>query len=48
MNHEQVTDIVGSPGSIMFMWSGCGGLGANANVMFQNDVEVSKAQFGLG
>jgi hypothetical protein len=60
MTYEQVVGLVGSPGTLqaetnvagfddkIYMWSGSGGTGANANVTFQNDHEVSKAQFGLG
>lgn len=33
--------------SVMYEWQGEGGIGANANVMFQGGVVVSKAQFGL-
>jgi hypothetical protein len=29
------------------MWDGEGGLGANANVQFQNGNVIGKAQFGL-
>ena len=42
---------VGSPGSQfftqMYKWDGSGGLGANANVLFQSGGVQSKAQFGL-
>lgn len=31
----------------MYMWEGKGSFGANANIMFQGGVVVSKAQFGL-
>ena len=60
MSHDQVAEIVGSPGQLsvdrdvagfhdtIYTWSGCGGLGANANVQFQDDAEVTKAQAGLG
>ncbi len=59
MSYDQVVAIVGGPGkilsqsdlagyqTIMYMWTGCGGIGANANVMFQNGGEINKAQFGL-
>lgn len=33
--------------TIMYTWEGNGGAGSNANVTFQNDEVVSKAQFGL-
>jgi hypothetical protein len=33
--------------TIMFMWTGAGGLGANMNAMFQNDKLQMKSQFGL-
>jgi len=60
MSYEQVTAIVGAPGTLsaetnvagfdtkIYTWPGAGGVGANANVEFQNDQEVSKAQAGLG
>lgn len=59
MSYEQVVALVGRPGNLVaetniagyddkvYMWQGVGGTGANANVTFQNDEEVSKAQFGL-
>lgn len=59
MTYEQVVAIVGGEGelmsqvelaglsTVMYSWEGDGMLGANANVMFQNGAEVSKAQFGL-
>lgn len=41
----------GSPGqqyyTVMYMWEGDGGLGANANCMFQGGALMNKAQFGL-
>jgi hypothetical protein len=40
-------DVAGFHDTI-YTWSGCGGLGANANVQFQDDAEVTKAQAGLG
>ena len=57
MSYEQVEGLVGSPGTLLaesnvagydtkiYMWNGT--LGGNANVTFQNDQEVDKAQFGL-
>ena len=60
MSYEQVTAIVGAPGTLsaensvggfdtkICTWPGVGGVGANANVEFRNDQEVSKAQVGLG
>jgi len=33
--------------TIMLMWAGSGGFGANMNAMFQNDALLSKSQFGL-
>lgn len=59
MSYETVVSIVGGPGELisesslagyvtkMYMWDGAGSLGANANVMFQNNTMISKAQFGL-
>ena len=56
---EQVVGIVGGPGSQtvhteiagitgdIYMWDGEGGLGANANVQFQNGKVIGKSQFGL-
>ena len=58
MSHDQVTSIVGDAGELssstdlvgihteMRMWDGPSP-GANANVMFQNGVVISKAQAGL-
>jgi hypothetical protein len=41
----------GSPGqeyyTVMYMWEGDGGMGANANCMFQGGALMNKAQFGL-
>ena len=59
MSYEQAQEIVGSPGELVsdseiagirtfaVKWDGESGLGANANVMFQNGQLVMKAQFGL-
>jgi len=59
MTYEQAQEIVGSPGELVsdseiagirtfaVKWDGESGLGANANVMFQNGQLVMKAQFGL-
>jgi hypothetical protein len=33
--------------TIMYMWEGRGGLGANMNAMFQGGKLIAKAQFGL-
>lgn len=59
MTYAQVVAIVGGEGqvlsessiagfhTVMYGWDGAGSLGANANVMFQNDAMQTKAQFGL-
>lgn len=59
MSYEQVVAIVGGEGELvsqadfggittaLYSWEGSGGFGANANVTFQNNAEVGKAQFGL-
>jgi hypothetical protein len=59
MSYAQVVAIVGGDGTVlsesdlagyhtvMYKWDGDGSLGANANVLFQNDGEVTKAQYGL-
>lgn len=59
MTYEQVVKIIGNAGELtseneiagfksqMYMWKGHGGIGANANAMFQNGKLMSKAQFGL-
>jgi hypothetical protein len=59
MSYVEVVDILGPPDeelsqseiagyvTVMYMWEGSGGLGANLNIMFQNDRVVNKAQFGL-
>jgi hypothetical protein len=59
MSHDEIAGIVGGPGTLsvssnfgdyqgeIWMWTGCGGIGANANVQFQNGAEITKAQFGL-
>jgi hypothetical protein len=58
MTYADAVAIIGSRGKVlstvdmagsqttMYLWEGKS-LGANANVMFQNDALVSKAQFGL-
>ncbi|MCM1112189.1 MAG: hypothetical protein NC399_02925 [Muribaculum sp.] len=58
MTYEQVVDIVGYDGTVMssvdlaninttmYCWYGVDGI-TNANVTFQNNAVVSKAQFGL-
>ncbi len=59
MSYKEVVDIIGSEGeevssnniagysTVAYSWEGHGSVGANANVMFQNDKLVSKAQAGL-
>lgn len=59
MSYQQVVAILGPPDealsetemagfhTIMYMWEGRGGFGANMNAMFQNGRLVNKAQFGL-
>ena len=59
MSYAQVTKILGCDGeelsssemagfkTSMYSWSGKGSLGANMNIMVQNDEVVTKAQFGL-
>ena len=59
MSYQRVVAIVGGPGevlsesdvaglhTIMYKWDGEGDTGANASVMFQDDAEINKAQFGL-
>lgn len=59
MSYHQVVAILGPPDealsetemagfhTIMYMWEGRGGFGANMNAMFQNGKLVNKAQFGL-
>lgn len=58
-SYANVVEIIGCPGeemarsdlvgftTVLVQWAGRGGLGANMNVMFQNGLAVSKAQFGL-
>lgn len=60
MTLAQVEEIVGGEGALMssagtgqfrteiYSWDGSGSLGANANVTFQNEQVVGKAQVGLG
>ncbi|MBY0621686.1 DUF3862 domain-containing protein [Sphingomonas ursincola] len=59
MTHQQVADIVGSPGEIMsesayggtrivlVQWEGETGLAAAANAMFENGRLFQKTQYGL-
>lgn len=59
MSYQQVVAILGPPDeqmsetemagfhTVMYMWEGRGGFGANMNAMFQNGKLVNKAQFGL-
>ena len=59
MTYEEVKEIIGSNGELtsrvdtngivveMYTWYGNGTAGSNANVTFQNDSVVGKAQFGL-
>ena len=59
MTYSEVRDIVGGDGivlsessygnyyTVMLMWYEDDYSGANANVMFQNGVVISKAQYGL-
>lgn len=59
MSYEEAVEIIGGPGqeisrsdlagfvTVMYQWTGSGGIGANANAMFQNGGLVTKAQFGL-
>lgn len=59
MSIGQVESIIGCSGellsqadmagyqTVMLAWSGKGSIGANMNVMFQNNALVMKSQFGL-
>ncbi len=59
MSYQQVVTILGPPDealsetemagfhTVMYMWEGRGGFGANMNAMFQNGKLINKAQFGL-
>ncbi|MCU4863134.1 hypothetical protein OB981_24170 [Bacillus cereus] len=59
MSYEEVVKIIGSEGELqsestvgeytskLYTWKGEGGLGANANITFQNNKVQAKAQFGL-
>lgn len=59
MTYKQVVEIIGEEGTILsetefsdiktviYSWYGEGSIGANANVTFQNDKAISKAQYGL-
>lgn len=57
MTYDEIKDIIGSEGELqsevagykiqMYMWNGEKGIGANANVTFQNGKVQAKAQFGL-
>jgi hypothetical protein len=43
MSRSNIAGIV----TVMYGWTGRGGMGANMNAMFQNGGLVMKAQFGL-
>ncbi|PEN88349.1 hypothetical protein CN553_23570 [Bacillus cereus] len=59
MTYEEVVQIIGSEGKLtsestvadyttkLYTWKCEGGLGANANITFQNNRVQSKTQFGL-
>lgn len=59
MTYNEVVSIIGGEGELssqvdvagydtkLYMWEGEGSIGANANVTFQNNKLVSKAQIGL-
>lgn len=59
MTYNEVVSIIGGEGELssqvdvagydtkLYVWNGEGSIGANANVTFQNNKLVSKAQFGL-
>jgi hypothetical protein len=59
MRYSEIVVIIGCQGSllsssdvgglktVMYAWSGVGSLGANMNVMLQNDRLIMKSQFGL-
>ncbi|MDZ4632287.1 DUF3862 domain-containing protein [Bacillus cereus] len=59
MTYEEVVKIIGSDGELqsestvgdytskLYTWKGEGGLGANANITFQNNEVQAKSQFGL-
>ncbi|MGM0823019.1 MAG: DUF3862 domain-containing protein [Pseudomonadota bacterium] len=59
MSYHQVVNTIGPPDqelsrtemagytTVMYMWRGKGGFGANMNAMFQNGKLISKSQFGL-
>ena len=59
MTYEEVCEIVGGEGTLsssvdlgeykteMYMWTGDGTIGANANVTFQQGKVISKSQLGL-
>jgi hypothetical protein len=59
MTYDKIVQILGCDGSemsrsemagyttVMYMWSGQGMLGANMNIMLQNNRMVRKSQFGL-
>lgn len=59
MTYNEVVSIIGGEGKLLsqvdvagynteiYMWEGVGSIVANANVTFQNNKLVSKAQIGL-
>lgn len=59
MTYSEVVSIIGGEGELssqvnvagydteLYIWQGEGSIGANANITFQNNELVSKAQFGL-
>jgi hypothetical protein len=59
MSHDEITAIVGGPGTLsvstnlagyqgeIWQYTGCGGIGANASIQFQDGAMITKAQFGL-
>lgn len=59
MTYKKVVEITGGEGTelssneiggyktIIYKWDGEGSIGANANIIFQNDAVMSKAQYGL-
>lgn len=59
MTYQQAVDVIGLDGTVisesqvvgfktvMLMWNGEAGTGANANLIFQNGKLIQKAQFGL-
>lgn len=59
MTYEEAVAVIGGEGTVsseseiagiktsLYTWEGEGGLGANANAMFQGGKLIQKAQFGL-